>query len=88
MLKCWKVTATVEPILKDHAIGLKNVVLQDHILKANGMVFGDRFSYIECYTKNIWSFKTGGLMADWSLTQISMYPKLLFWAKPAYYWEL
>ncbi len=54
---------TVEPVLKDYHIGLKNVVSRQ-------VVFGDRFIHTENVgpsAQNWWTFKTGVPHGQWSL---------------------
>ncbi len=50
---------TVEPVLKDHPNGHKNMV-------SGQVAFGD-IENIGTSARNIWSFKTGGLSWEWSL---------------------
>ena len=59
------VGCTVEPIMKDHPIGRTNVVSQDRW----PLVTGSVTSTLKCrnFSRNIWSFKTGGVSWQWSL---------------------
>ncbi len=55
---------TVEPVLKDHPFGHKNVVSQDSWSLVTGSVV------LKCWSdsaKNVWPFKTGVLPWQWSL---------------------